>query len=785
MDPLLRRVMPSFTLLPMAGIFIVESPGKVAKIQGYLDELYGRGAWAVLASYGHWRGLPDMKGLQFVDAVDPATWQERWAIHDHKVAARIGSALRGAGRVLLASDADREGEAISWHIVDEFRLARVERATCTEITKQAIRAAVEAPRPLDIALVEAQRARAVLDYEIGLECSRRLWRFGARSAGRVQSAALRIVVDRETAVRDFKPLDFWTIKATYQDGLVANVAAYERPSDEELDEQGEGADARPQLKPKRFTSREDADAVVAEGSKAKHIVEDVQTKPALRKPPPPYKTSTLLGDAAKRLKWKPDRTSAVAQALFEKGAVTYIRTDSVALSQEAIEGVRAFLQAKFPNALPGAPQVHADSKAAQGAHEAIRPVHVLDDAAVVAELDADQRALYDLIKRRAVTSQAKSAELERTTITIAPEGCTWRLLASGTVVIDPGFLALADAGADGDDSDEVRLPKVAAGQALRLESLTASGSKTQALPRFTVTSLIAYLERKGIGRPSTLASIFTTLTDRDYVGETKGRLLPTELGSLADRLMRVSFDSLTQEKFTALTESSLDMIAAGRLRRTDFLTQFHAGLQKMLAASDAHLADYAKRHPELDRDAVVDHDVPCVRCAAKMLRRRGKFGHYAQCTNDDCGARLSLEPLKTLKEPCPSCEADVVEQPYRKDGKRSKFFRCTSCNWKSGFKPPPVSKWPCHVDATHGKMLEMTRSREDKSTFSFFKCRVCDLTAWSGQKPPACPLCRATDMRLREGNQGSFWSCSQWQATGCKGSAPFVDEKPAKKRKHA
>lgn len=767
----------------MGGVFLVESPNKVAKIQGFLDELYGPHAWTVIASYGHWRGLPDMKGIAFAEAVDPTTWQERWAIHSEKVASRIGSALRNASRVLLASDADREGEAISWHVVDEFRLRRAERATYTEVTKQGIQHAVEHPRPLDVSLVEAQRARAVLDYEIGLECSRRLWRFGAKSAGRVQSAALRIVVDRETAIRDFKAADFWTVQASYADGFTARVATFERPADEELDEEGDGADARQRLRPKRFASREEADALVAAGRKARHTVEDVQTKPAPRKPPAPYKTSTLLADAAKRLKWKPERTSSVAQALFEKGAVTYIRTDSVSMSKEAVDDVRAFLAAHHPQALPTEPQRHVDGKAAQGAHEAIRPVHMADEA-VVAELDADQRLLYDLIKRRTMTSQAKSAQLERTTITVAPEGCAWRLLATGTVVLDAGFLVL-DAGA-ADDDDAARLPKVARGQVLGLEQLAATSGKTQPLPRFTVSSLITYLERKGIGRPSTLAGIFETLTDRDYIDDKKkDRLLPTELGALADRLMRVSFDALTQEKFTALTEASLDMIAAGQLRRVDFLAQFHAGLQKMLGAADGHIADYAKRHPELDRDAVVDHDVPCAKCSAKMLRRRGKFGHYAQCTSEVCGTRVSLEPLKTLKEPCPTCAAAVVEQPFVKDGKRAKFYRCTSCAWTSRFKPSPVSKWPCHVDAAHGLMLEMTRARDDKSTYTFFKCRSCDLVAWSGPKSPPCPTCTAADMRLRDGAQGQFWSCSQWKATGCKGTAPFVDEKPARKRKRA
>lgn len=768
----------------MGGVFIVESPNKVPTIQGYLDELFGRGAWLVVPTGGHWRGLPAMKtGKGFADAVDVSTWVEQWEISNDRAASKLRSALHDATHVLLASDGDREGEAIAWHIVDAFGGRKAQRAVCTEITKAGVKAAVDNPRPLDLPLVDAQRTRALLDYEIGMGCSRLLWRFGAKSAGRVQSAALRIIVDREAAIRAFATTDFWTLSVTYAEGFTARVASFQPPSEDELDEAGDTASREPTLRPVRFASRSDVDAMATIARQATHVVEKVETKQTTRKPPPAFKTSTLLAEAARRLKWKPDQTSNVSQTLFEKGAVTYIRTDSVSLSDEAVTAVREHLRRHAPNALPETPQRHSDKANAQGAHEAIRPV-TFDDAAMVAGLSADEATLYALIRNRTIVSQARNAALDKTVITVSPGAeHQWRLVASGTVIRDQGFLALLDGGS-GDDDEEDRMPHVKGQQRLSIKSVDVPAGRTQPPARFTAASLIAYLDRRGIGRPGTLKSIFETLDERGYVVEDKKmRLSPSELGTLAERLLRVGFDTLTAEHFTATTEKSLDAIADGKLRRIDFLTKFHAGFSRMLAAAEVALNDYAKRHPELDALAVVDHDKPCSECGAKMVRRRGKFGHYAQCTAETCAKRVSLEPLKTLKDPCPKCDAAVVEQPYAKDGKRSKFYRCTSCDWTSAFKPDPMSKWPCHADADHGLMSEVTRQRDDKSTFTFYLCRVCDSKVWSGPKPPPCPSCSGA-MRLVDNNddKSQMWICSAWK-TGCRGKAPLAPSLTKKRRK--
>ncbi len=747
-------------------LLVVESPNKVKKIQGFLDELQP-GRWRVMATVGHWRGLPSMDGIAFSDAVNPTTWAENFTVHKADVAGRLGAAIKQAEAVFLATDPDREGEAIAWHIVDHFRPRGVRRVLFTEITKAALSQALAEAGALDVNLVEAQRARQVLDYEYGLEVSRRLWRFGCKSAGRVQSAALRILVDRESAIRGFKAEDFWTVHGDYS-GFSAAVATFERLSHEEIDDEGiDGADpeAVVRLRPKRFAAAAEAEALARDGGRVAHVVESVESKPTTRRPPPPFTTSTLQATASSRLRFDPEKTARVAQSLFEAGLVTYIRTDSTALSDEAIADVRAWLAKHHPALLPPRPQRYADKAGAQGAHEAIRPVHVENPDA--AALTGDEKALYDLIRDRTIACQAASATIERTVVVIAPEGLPWRLQAQGTVVASPGFLAL-DTVPDGTVS-EGRLPALRAGERLPLRGMRTDGGRTKPPPRFTPASLIRYLERVRIGRPSTYAAILTTLLDRDYAKKQKTHLVPTEHGELADRLTRVCFDVLTQETFTATTEKSLDKIADGGLARLAFLSQFHAGLARMLEAASGHLADYARRHPELDRDAAVAHDSPCA-CGASRVRRKGKFGSYAQCTSEACGKRESLEPLKELSDPCPDCGAVVLEQPYAKDGKRAVYYRCGSCTWRSTFKPPKLTSWPCHADPAHGTMVEVTYEKEGKKR-AFFLCPTCKAKAWTGPKPPACPLCATPGMRLLDGPKGPFWGCARFRDSGCKGVA--------------
>lgn len=762
-------------------LVIVESPAKAKKLQHYADELYGAGAVKIVATVGHWRGLPPMDGKAFSDVVDTKTWVERFVVHDDDKAARLGSAIRAATDVVLATDADREGEAIAWHIADHFRLRGAKRATYKEVTKAALSAALAAPRPLDQPLVEAQRTRQVLDYLLGMEISRSLWRFGCKSAGRVQSAALRIVVDRELAIENFKPAPFWTVQARYAEGFTATVAesAPSTSTSTSADDAAQAADeafadgAAPEvpLKEVRFTTQEEANIVVGLAKSARHVVESVVEKAVVRRPPPPFSTATLQAAAAKLLDWRPDKTAAVAQRIYEAGLVTYIRTDSVALSEEAIADVRALLQRRHPRLLPQAPQRHVDGADAQGAHEAIRPTSMENPEA--AALTGDDKALYDLIWQRTLVSQAKSAELRQTTFVVAPEGQKFRLLARGTVVADAGFLELqkSEAAAAADDS---RLPRLVQGQRLTVEKVDALAKKTKPPARFTTETLMAYLKRKGIGRPSSYANIFTTLFDRGYLKRAKKQLVPDELGFLCDRLTRTSFDALTQEQFTAVTEQALDAIAEGKQRREAFLASFYARFSTMHASAQTALRDYAARHPELDREAVIPGKDPCSKCGAGTVVRRGRFGSYAQCTVESCGHRHSLEELARIKEPCPDCGGAVIEQPYRKDGKKAVFFRCENGDWKSSFRPPKITKVPCPRDAAHGTLREVKLKTGQGDSFTRFSCPTCDYVSGTKETPPPCPRCGILMAFVSPKSGDPFWGCSQFKTTGCRGSAPYA-----------
>lgn len=807
----------------MPKLLIVESPNKVKKLAAYLQEIEP-GAWKVAATVGHFRGLPDMKGQPFEDVVDTASWDENFVVQKKDVARKLGSLVKGAD-VYLAADDDREGEAIAWHVVQEFGARSAKRVVLTEITKTALTKAINQTREVDHDLVEAQRARAVLDYAFGMLVSRRLWRFGAKSAGRVQSAALRILIDRETAITDFKSVPYWTVSATYAEGFTAKLASFERPSDEELDDEGEDADAAPRLTPKKLPTAEEATRLVAELNKCKHRVQSVDEKPGTRAPPKPYETSTLYQDASKRLGFKPDKTAKVAQKLFEQGLITYIRTDSVVLADEAVEDIRGVIERKHPDALPDQPPKLKAGKGAQAAHEAIRPVKMDNPAA--APLKGDEQDLYALIWLRTLLSQCKPAATLKTVVTVEPVGMKVRLLASGVAIKEAGWLAVEaayrqKAGPKAKDA-EPSIPLLKEGQPLDATKIASKAAKTQPPPRFTAASLIAYLKRKQIGRPATLAGIFSVLIERrKYVAERKKKLFPTELGQLADRLTRGSFGTLTQEGFTAATEKSLDKIADGKLRREDFLGKFWARFTSMIEEADAFLDYYAKRHPELDQDAAKVHDKPCPLCGSEVHVLKGKYGAYARCTADSCSHRENLEPLKASKQPCPECGGRVVEQPYRKEGKSKKFYRCETCTWRSSSAPPKPHKRPCAecggqvvevaykkdgqarsffkcsgcdwkgstpaptqsayrcvAHAEHGPMFEYSGTSKKGNAYTYWQCHVCRDAAggsgdagktWSPVVEPVCPEC-GKQMAFRAGKKGSFFGCTAYP--DCRATLPF------------
>src|SRR5689334_11435788 len=517
-------------------IVIVESPAKAKTINKYLGSSY-----EVLASFGHVRDLPAKNG-----SVDPdANFQMIWEV-DPKAAGRlndIARALKGADRLILATDPDREGEAISWHVLEVMKEKRalkgqkIERVVFNAITKQSVTEAMKHPRQIDGALVDAYMARRALDYLVGFTLSPVLWRKlpGARSAGRVQSVALRLVADRELEIEKFVRQEYWS--------LVATLAI---PRNDTFEARLAGADGK-KLQRLDIGSGAEAEAFKRALETASFTVGSVEAKPLKRHPYPPFTTSTLQQEASRKLGFAPAHTMRVAQRLYEGvdiegetvGLITYMRTDGVEIAEEAIGAIRRVIESDYGrDYVPSAPRRYqTKAKNAQEAHEAIRPTELSRRPSDARRfLDADQARLYELIWLRSVASQMESAELERTTAEIeAHVGARLlELRATGTVVKFDGFLALYQEGRDEDPEDEEsrRLPQMAAGELLAKKSIAADQHFTEPPPRYSEASLVKRLEELGIGRPSTYASILQVLKDRKYVRLDKRRLYPEDRGRI-------------------------------------------------------------------------------------------------------------------------------------------------------------------------------------------------------------------------------------------------------------
>ena len=555
-------------------VVIVESPAKAKTINKYLGKDY-----KVLASYGHIRDLPSKDG-----SVDPEQDFEMVWQADSKSNARIreiAEAVKDAEKLILATDPDREGEAISWHLLEVLKKRRalkdvdVERVVFNAITKAAVTDAMAHPRALDDELVDAYLARRALDYLVGFNLSPVLWRKlpGARSAGRVQSVALRLICERELEIETFVPEEYWQIKA--------EMRAPDGTSFEARLHSLDGKTLKKFDLPNAETAAEALEAVKVGG----YTVTSVEAKPVKRNPPPPFITSTLQQDASRRLGFTAKRTMQAAQKLYEEGRITYMRTDGVNMAEEAYAGARDQIRSAYgAQYLPDQPRRYSSKqKNAQEAHEAIRPT----DFSLTPDAysgDADLKKLYGLIWRRATASQMQPAEFERTTIDLLAKDKRAGLRASGQVLVFDGFIRLYTEGRDepSDDEDDKRLPKLAEGQHADLIEATSSQHFTEPPPRFTEASLVKRLEELGIGRPSTYASIITTLQDRDYVRLDQKRFIPEDKGRLVTAFLENFFQRYVEYDFTADLEEKLDIISDGKLDWKAFLREFWKQFQDQI-----------------------------------------------------------------------------------------------------------------------------------------------------------------------------------------------------------
>jgi DNA topoisomerase I len=550
-------------------VVVVESPAKAKTINKYLGKDY-----TVLASYGHVRDLPPKDGSVRPDEDFAMSWEV-----DGKSAKRmsdIAAALKESDRLILATDPDREGEAISWHVLEILKKKgalkgkEINRVVFNAITKQSVLDAMKHPRQVDPDLVDAYLARRALDYLVGFTLSPVLWRKlpGARSAGRVQSVALRLICDRELEIEAFKAQEYWTIDGNFTspkgDVFSARLNAIEGRRLGKLDIANEAS----------------AKAIVSALARARFSVDTIDSKPVKRHPYPPFRTATLQQEASRKLGFSSAKTMQIAQRLYEgvniggeaTGLITYMRTDGVDLAGEAIAATRNAILKRFGEPyLPSMPRKYTTkAKNAQEAHEAIRPTDLFRfPESIRRHLDADQQALYDLIWKRTVASQMESAEIERTTADIGAkgqDGKAYSFRATGSVVKFDGFLRLYQEGLDDEeDEDARRLPSLARGDGVGVQSITPEQHFTEPPPRYSEATLIKKLEELGIGRPSTYTAIFSTLRDRGYVRLDKKRLIPEDKGRLVTAFLEAFFKRYVEYDFTANLEEQLDRISNGEI----------------------------------------------------------------------------------------------------------------------------------------------------------------------------------------------------------------------------
>lgn len=603
-------------------LLIVESPAKAKTLNKYLGTDY-----EVMASYGHVRDLVPKNG-----AVDP---QRDFAMdyeiieRNAKHVASITKALKGADSLLLATDPDREGEAISWHLYEllkekgALQNKPVHRVVFHEITQRAIRQAVENPREIAMDLVNAQQARRALDYLVGFNLSPLLWRKvqPGLSAGRVQSPALRMIVEREREIEAFVTEEYWKILANAQQGkqpFTAQLSVYD----------GE--------KVKQFTFNNETDSkaaidVLKQRAGGVLTVADVEAKDRRRHPAAPFITSTLQQEAARKLRYSAQRTMRLAQRLYEEGFITYMRTDSVNLAQEAIADIRALIDAQYgKDYLPGKPRTYTTkSKNAQEAHEAIRPTDIRLTAEQLGSMGVDERKLYDLIRKRALASQMESAVLEQVSVDLnAGEGDRYQFRATGSTIKFPGFMSVyLEDQDDGIEEEGGLLPAMKAGDKVQLADITGTQHFTAPPPRYSEASLIKALEEKGIGRPSTYASIISTLLNREYVELDNRRFIPTMIGKVVNDFLTNHFERYVDYDFTARLEDDLDAVSRGEREWKPLLGDFWGDFSGTIDAKKDISREEVMQARELGNDPKTGKPVSA---------RFGRYGPFIQIgTKDD------------------------------------------------------------------------------------------------------------------------------------------------------
>ena len=726
----------------MANLVIVESPSKAAAIKKYLGSNY-----KVIASKGHVRDLP--KSTLSVDI------ENGFEAHYINIRGKgdlireIRKEAKSAKKIFLAPDPDREGEAIAWHLAGALNMdpAKMLRVSFNEITPDVVRAAIKEPRAIDMNLVNAQQTRRIWDRVVGYKLSPYLWKSvkNGLSAGRVQSVAARIIVDREEEIRAFVPEEYWTIDAILDcgDGKEIAVRFYGT-------EQGK----------KKLSCEGDATAVVEAVTGKPFLVKSVKRATRQKMPAPPFTTSTMQQEASRKLGFQSQRIMRVAQELYEginvgpenggvQGLITYMRTDSLRVSAEAQKAAQELITQKYgKDYCPAKPRVYKTRANAQDAHEAIRPSHIdLEPAKIHKYLTVDQYRLYKLIWERFVASQMQSANLNTLAVELESEGYVFR--AGGYSVAFPGYMAVYEETEEEEtradnigEQRDLRIPELIEGERIAPQRLEPARHFTEPPARYTEASLIKFLDEKGIGRPSTYNTIITTIVSRNYVVRDGKSLVPTPLGEVTTKLMKENFSDIVDYTFTAHMEDQLDEIEKGNADMTEVLTSFWQGFAKELDRAETTIG---KKSFELP---VEQTDIICDKCGAKMVIKNGRYGKFAACPNyPTCKNTKPLEEKveKVEKEEkkapvvadfkCELCGADMVQRT----GKFGTFFACSrypSCRFtKQKTKELDVPCPKC------GSKILIKTGRNKTVFYSCEKYPSCDFSSWDMPVNESCPDC--------------------------------------------
>ncbi|MCI0401377.1 MAG: type I DNA topoisomerase [Gammaproteobacteria bacterium] len=737
-------------------LVIVESPAKARTINRYLGTEY-----EVLASYGHVRDLLPKEGA--VDTEDSFAMHYEIIEKNAKSVDTITRAMKKADMLYLATDPDREGEAISWHLCELLKERNVldgknvYRVVFHEITQHAIDEAIQHPRQISMDLVNAQQARRALDYLVGFNLSPLLWKKIRRglSAGRVQSPALRLIVEREEEIEKFKAREYWSIDADikYQD--VAFIAKLVRYQNEKLTQFTITTEDQAQsIKDLLWDAAKSGDSAERPTGKLiahKIRVASVDRKQRKRNPVAPFTTSTLQQEAARTFGFTAQRTMRIAQQLYEGieitdgsvGLVTYMRTDSVNLAHEALQELRAFIAGQYGfDKLPShARKYKTKAKNAQEAHEAIRPTSVRRTPdQLKSQLTSDQLKLYALIWRRTVACQMIHATIDTMSIDLAcGEGNIFR--ATGSTVVDPGFMMVYQEG--GQDvkaqAEESMLPQLNVGDELELVAIRPEQHFTESPPRYTEATLVKSLEEYGIGRPSTYASIISTLQQREYVKLEKRRFRPTDIGRIVNRFLTEHFRDYVDYNFTARLEDELDAVSRGEKQWVPLLKEFWTTFKQLLDAKEETISRRDVTQELLDE--------ACPKCGRKLAICLGRRGRFIGCTGfPDCDYTRNVEENKDKKtkpeivegRTCPNCNSSLIIR----EGRYGRFIGCSTypeCRYIEPLEKPEDTGVAC-PECNKGTMLKR-RSKRGKTFYSCSTYPKCKFAVWNEPINAPCPVC--------------------------------------------